>query len=62
MFLPKERTAIVTSIQDMMKSNRHNITHAAEVLKVNRATVRSVIDNNRKHVVLVEDGVYTLLK
>ncbi len=52
-----------TSLQELLEVNRRNVTAVSELLGVNRATIRKVIDSDRKHVVLInEDGSYKLLK
>ncbi len=52
-----------TTIQSMLENNRGNVTRVADMLDVNRATLRLILDTGRDHVVLVKDnGDLKLLK
>lgn len=63
MHKPKTKQVTVTTIQDMLEINRHNVSDVAYILSVNRATVQRIIDNKRAHVITVsENGELKLLK
>ena len=61
---PQMETVDVTTIQELLRCNKHNVTELAENLKgANRATINLMLKDNRKHHVIINgDDTYTLLK
>ena len=63
MAIPRTKQITVTTMQEVLDSNRGNESVTSIELDINRGTLRSMIADKRENVVLVNhDGSYTLLK
>lgn len=61
---PEMQTVEVTTIQELLRCNKHNVKDLASKLEgANRTTINKMINDKRKHHVIVnDDGTFTLLK
>jgi len=61
---PHMEAVDVTTIQELLRCNKHNVKELAEKLKgANRTTINLMLKDNRKHHVIMNgDYTYTLLK
>lgn len=63
MAIPKTKQITVTTVQDVLISNRGNQFGTAEELNINRGTLRDMIADERPNIVIInDDGSYTVLK